>query len=384
MKRAAAALSLIWALTPAAGHALTIEEIVSQVWTRFDTECRLALTDPQTYLSTLQAKYPSTNAQASPDGGFYVLWTQEPVGPSDYFGSNYLSQGTNGLGNVTCDVSYGSGSSDGWSPEAMDASFRAEAVRRGVTSLAGGVMHDHDITADRMLGDAPDFDTYDYVMTGPIGPGYLTEASITGVDFTLTVTVVGRTNHPPAPPKAATAASAAPAQSAPSAAAPGPATGPAAGTTQAGATAFAQAVRMNLGLALRLCIEADGNIPSAVAAFRQAGFDYRPMPEANGDVWHRFFAPAETVRAEMLQGQMAPSCDIHTNHLPPQKAGPLVGSMLDQAAPGRFHAATTPPGTCAVYEDNGPLPLVVSVGATDGTSGCAALGSTIISIFKAV
>ncbi len=146
-----------------------------------------------------------------------------------------------------------------------------------------------------------------------------------------------------------------------------------------------EAVQSNLGLAMRLCIQTGGNATAAVAAFQTAGFTYQPMPEANGDVWHRFFAPADTVRAEILQSQMAPSCDVHTNHLPPKEAAPLVNLILDQAAPGRFRPLPPTEGTCAIFTDNAaPLPTMVTVGATDGTTGCAALGSTIISIFQAV
>lgn len=128
----------------------------------------------------------------------------------------------------------------------------------------------------------------------------------------------------------------------------------------------------------------DGSIPAAVTAFGQAGFSHQPTAEQNGDVWHRFFAPADTVRAEMLQGQTAPSCDVYTNYLPPRDAAPLVGSLLEQAMPGRFRPAPAD-GACAIFTDNAtPLPTLVTVGAVDGTAGCAALGSSIVSVFKGV
>lgn len=328
----------------------------------------------------IETDYPNHIVQTSPDGGFYVVWARQPTGQFEGFESSYATQGTNGLGSAECHVSFGSYTAGGesWRPEAMDAAFHAEAVRRGVTSLAGGIMRNHDVTADQMLDGVPDFESYDYVMTGPLGPDRLTEAAVTGVDFSLTVTVAGKTGHPLAPPQPATAPAppAAPAQAAPATATPA---APASGTPT-----FDQAVRTNLGLALRLCINADGNIPAAVTAFGQAGFVYQPMPEQNGDVWHRFFAPAETVRAEMLQGQTAPSCDVYTNHLPPRDVAPLVGSLLEQAMPGRFRPAPAE-GACAIFTDTAtPLPTLVTIGAVDGTAGCATLGSTIVSVFKAV
>lgn len=354
---------------PGAASALTLEEIVSRVWTRFEAECSLAFSDPQQFLRMIEADYPSHIVQTSPDGGFYILWAEQQVGPSERFTSSYATQGTNGLGSADCHVSFGSYTAGGesWRPEAMDAAFRAEALRRGATSLAGGVMKNHDVTADQMLDGAPDFDTYDYVMTGPIGPGYLTEVAVTGVDFTLTVIVVGRTGHPLAPPRPV----AAPVQATPSA----PATGD---------LSFDAAVRTNLDLALRLCIEADGSIPAAVSSFGKAGFSYQPMAEQNGDVWHRFFAPGGTLRAETLQGQTAPSCDLYTDHLPPRDVAPLVADFLEQIVPGRFRPAPAE-GACAMFTDGArPMPTLISVGAVDGTAGCAALGSSIVSVFKGV
>ena len=145
------------------------------------------------------------------------------------------------------------------------------------------------------------------------------------------------------------------------------------------------AVRANLGLALRLCLRTAADVPATVAAFQAAGFTYTPAAEANGDVWHRFFGPANTVRAEILQGQMAPSCDVHTNHRPPSEAAPLVRAILNQAAPGRFVPIPAGPDSCAIFSEAADaIPLMVTVGATDLSAGCPALGSTVLSIFFAV
>ncbi|MFN0113094.1 MAG: hypothetical protein ACKVPY_00280 [Paracoccaceae bacterium] len=146
-----------------------------------------------------------------------------------------------------------------------------------------------------------------------------------------------------------------------------------------------EAVRANVGLALRLCLQSRANVQAAIPAFTAAGFTYTPTAEANGDVWHRFFGPADTVRAEILQGQMASSCDVHTNHLPPSEAAPLIRGVLDQAAPGRFVPLQAGQETCAIFsEPVDAIPLMVTVGATDSSAGCPALGSTVISTFFAV
>ena len=147
------------------------------------------------------------------------------------------------------------------------------------------------------------------------------------------------------------------------------------------------AVRANVALALKICVDSRANPAAAIAAFQAVGFDYKPTAEANGDTWHRFFGPAETMRAEILVGQTAPSCDVHTNHLPPDLAARFVRSVLDAVYQPNFFAPMPPfEGTCAVFTEatDDPLALNVTVSATDGTTGCATRGSTVISIFSAV
>lgn len=168
LRWAAIAFSAWLATVPGAASALMLEEIVSQVWTRFEAECGLALGDPQEYLRMIETDYRKHIVQTTPDGGFYVVWAEQQTGQFETFENSYATQGTNGLGSVECHVSFGSYTAGGesWRPEAMDAAFRAEAVRGGVTSLAGGVMKNHDMSPDQMLDGVPDFDSYDYVMTG--------------------------------------------------------------------------------------------------------------------------------------------------------------------------------------------------------------------------
>ncbi len=86
----------------------------------------------------------------------------------------------------------------------------------------------------------------------------------------------------------------------------------------------------------------------------------------------------------MLQGQTAPSCDVYTDDLPPGDVAPFVASLLEQAMPGRFRAVAAE-NSCAIFSDGAaPLPTLITIGAVDGTAGCATLGSTIISVFKAI
>lgn len=380
MRLAARTIPLLLALAPAVGHALTPDEIVRQVWDRFETECGLALTDTQQYLRLVGTDYDSTSVNASPDGGHYGVSSTRMIAPNAFISGGYETFGTNGLGQTSCDVHFFDGGMALDDATGMNAAFRAEAIRRGVTSLSGGEVPSHDSSSDGMLGTGDEFQSFGYALTGPIGPGYLTTASVGGAEFFLNVTFTAPSNHPLQPPGTnAPAPSASTDPQPPAVSAKGAEAAPAPTPPT-----FDQAVRANLGLALRLCIRADGSIPVAVASFQQAGFSYQPMSEQNGDVWHRFFGPAETVRAEMLQGQMAPSCDVYTNHLPPRDVAPLVGSLLVQALPGRFRPAPAE-GACAIFTDNAtPLPTLVTVGAVDGTAGCAALGSTIVSVFKAV
>jgi hypothetical protein len=150
------------------------------------------------------------------------------------------------------------------------------------------------------------------------------------------------------------------------------------------AQSFEDAVAANVTLALQLCL-APGGPAATVAAFQRAGFAYSTRGTPGFETWHVFAAPAGTARAEVYEGQTAPSCEVFTDHIAPAAAAPFVGQVLNQVAPGRFRQDPPSGYGCASFSDNAPaIPFVVAVGAADDSQGCPAAGPTRISTFSAV
>ena len=153
----------------------------------------------------------------------------------------------------------------------------------------------------------------------------------------------------------------------------------------AGAQSFDEAVRANLTLALQLCLAQTGSTQATVNAFAAAGFAYSWRGTPGVDIWHQFAAPAGTVTAELYDGQMAPNCDVMSNHIGTGAAVPLVGALLAQLYPGRFVMEQREGPACASFTDTAPaIPFVVHVSGGGETRPCAETGTLHISTFSAV
>lgn len=141
-------------------------------------------------------------------------------------------------------------------------------------------------------------------------------------------------------------------------------------------------MRANLLLAVQLCMN-EGNPDSVIATFTAAGFQYWRDDRSQGgfrEIYHRFAAPADTVTAELYQGDIAPHCRVESRHIGPTATAQVLGPWLDQNFPGQFEYR--PPGTvieghtlhCPSYWIPGPLshlPYEIWIGPTSDGETCA-------------
>jgi hypothetical protein len=168
--------------------------------------------------------------------------------------------------------------------------------------------------------------------------------------------------------------------------APGqPAPAPEPAPAQASSQGFDDAVRANVALALQLCLMETGSAQATVSAFTGAGFAYSTRGTPGRDVWHQFAAPADTVRAELYEGQLAPDCAVMSDHIGTTAAIPVVGALLNQLYPGRFALEQTEGPGCGSFTDTSrAIPFVVSVTGGGEMRPCADTGTVHILSFSAV
>ena len=158
-----------------------------------------------------------------------------------------------------------------------------------------------------------------------------------------------------------------------------------AGAQPALAQTFDEAVRGNIAIALQLCLMETGSAQATVNAFSAAGFAYSWRGTPGFDVYHQFAAPAETVTAELYEGQMAPNCDVMSDHIGTTAAVPVVGALLNQLYPGRFVLEQSSGPGCASFTDDAPaIPFIVSVRGRGEDRPCADIGTIHITSFSAV
>jgi hypothetical protein len=166
---------------------------------------------------------------------------------------------------------------------------------------------------------------------------------------------------------------------------PAPAPEPTPEPAPAQAQSFDEAVRGNLALALQLCLMDTGSAQGTISAFTGAGFAYSTRGTPGRDVWHQFAAPADMVRAELYEGQMAPDCAVMSDHIGTTAAIPVVGALLNQLYPGRFAMEQTEGPGCASFTDTSrAIPFVVSVRGGGEMQPCADTGTVHILSFSAV
>jgi len=146
------------------------------------------------------------------------------------------------------------------------------------------------------------------------------------------------------------------------------------------AQTFEEAVRHNLAAAVEYCVRGGTSMQGWVDSFVAAGFGYSRRGDPGFEVYHQFQAPADTVFAEIYDGQMAPDCRVQTKHLGVTEAITLVGEMLDRHFPGRFArgglGAQTP---CTGYIDRSrALPETIRFTNASEAAACVEDGTTQI------
>lgn len=149
---------------------------------------------------------------------------------------------------------------------------------------------------------------------------------------------------------------------------------------------FDEAVRQNLALGLRLCIEGEMPPEARAATFRSAGFAER-LQKSDGNTMHHFTAPGETARVELSYGEMPSDCRVFTEHLGVTGAAAVLDWVVPQLAPnlvrietlGEINPATGQPALCVRYEDPAnPIGLVIGALPGNTNSACAETGASIL------
>lgn len=98
----------------------------------------------------------------------------------------------------------------------------------------------------------------------------------------------------------------------------------------AAAMTEAEAARINMQLAMTLCIR-NYHDPAAIRpAFEAAGFRYQPEVYSPQEVLHWYAAPADTALALVIPGEGHSGCMISTTHMTVSDALPFAGQVLDQ------------------------------------------------------
>jgi hypothetical protein len=143
---------------------------------------------------------------------------------------------------------------------------------------------------------------------------------------------------------------------------------------------FEEAVRHNLAAAVEYCVRGGPGMQAWIDSFVAAGFGYSRRGDPGVEVYHRFQAPADTVSAEIYDGQMAPDCRVETAHLGVTEAIPLVGEMLARHFPGRFERGGIGPQTpCTGYIDRSrALPETITFTNASPEAACVEDGTTQI------
>ena len=144
------------------------------------------------------------------------------------------------------------------------------------------------------------------------------------------------------------------------------------------AQSFEEAVRLNLGLGLQLCLAPGQGGEARANSFVAAGFAHTVRREANGDTYYTFTAPAGTMSAELSFGNLPEECRVKTDHLGVTGASAVLDAVVPRLYPGFRRIvvqgppdpATGQPAICVRYEDPAnPIGLVIGTVSGPGPAG---------------